>query len=288
MGDKRMMVRAGGFALALLGAAFGTAAMAQDAAKVGASTVVAKVNGTEVTLGHLAALRDQLPAQYQQLPDDVLLPGLLDQVIQQTALAEAGEKLMTKKDELSLENDRRAYLAGLSLQAAVEAAVTEDALKLAYDAKYKDVALGKEYKAAHILVETEELIKELKAKIDAGEDFAELARLNSMDGSAQGGGDLGWFGLGTMVKPFEDVVVALEEGAISEPLQTQFGWHLVKLEETRVASAPTFEEVKAELASEVEQSTVEAAIQASTSEANVIRTEGIDLSVIKSETFFQN
>lgn len=288
MGDKRMMVRVGGFALALLGAAFSTAAMAQEPAKVDASTVVVTVNGAEVTLGHLAALRDQLPAQYQQLPDDVLLSGLLDQVIQQTALAQAGEKLVTKKDELSLENDRRAYLAGLSLQAAVESAVTEDALKAAYDKKYKGVDLGKEYKAAHILVESEDLIKEIKAKIDAGEDFAELARAHSMDGSAQGGGDLGWFGLGTMVKPFEDAVVALEDGKVSEPLQTQFGWHLVKLEETRVATAPAFEAVQAELIAELEQSTVEAAIEAATKDANVIRTEGIDLSAIKSDTLFQD
>lgn len=281
------MVRASGLALALLGAAWGGIASAQDAAKVDASTVVATVNGAEITLGHLSALREQLPAQYQQLPDDTLFNGLLDQVIQQTALSQLGDKLVTKRDELSLENDRRAYVAGLALQDAVKTAVTDEALQQAYDAKFKGVDLGKEYKAAHILVETEEKAKELKEKLDGGADFAELAKENSTDGSAAGGGDLGWFGLGMMVKPFEDAVVALEPGKIGGPLQTQFGWHLIKLEETRVASAPTFEEVKDELAKELEQSTVEKAIEDATKGATVVRTEGIDPAAFKSDTLFK-
>lgn len=279
-----MKLRAGGLALAVLGAAWALPATAQEAA-----TVVATVNGTEITLGHLAALRAQLPAQYQQLPADVLFRGLLDQVIQQTALSQEAEKLVTRRDELTLENDRRAYLAGLVLQDAVKGAITDETVQAAYDAKYKNAEPGLEYNAAHILVKTEEEAKKLKDDLDKGADFAELARQHSTDGAAAGGGSLGWFGPGMMVKPFEDAVAALKAGEIGGPLQTQFGWHLIKLNETRAAEAPKFEEVREELAAELEQAAVDARIKAATDGATVTRSaDGIDPAVLNSPTLFGN
>lgn len=279
-----MKLRAGGFALALLAAAWAVPATAQDAA-----TVVATVNGTQITLGHLAALRAQLPAQYQQLPADVLFRGLLDQVIQQTALSQSAEKLVTKRDELTLENDRRAYLAGLVLQDAVKGAITDEAIQAAYDAKYKNAEPGMEYNASHILVKTEEEAKKLKDDLDKGADFAELARQHSTDGAAAGGGSLGWFGPGMMVKPFEDAVVALKAGEIGGPLQTQFGWHLIKLVETRAAQAPALDDVREELAAELEQAAVEARIAAATEGATVTRsTDGLDPALLDSPTLFAN
>lgn len=279
-----MKLRAGGFALALLGAAWTVPATAQDAA-----TVVATVNGTEITLGHLAALRAQLPAQYQQLPADVLFRGLLDQVIQQTALSQSAEKLITRRDELTLENDRRAYLAGLVLQDAVKGAITDEAIQAAYDAKYKNAEPGMEYNASHILVKTEEEAKKLKDDLDKGADFAELARQHSTDGAAAGGGSLGWFGPGMMVKPFEDAVVAMKAGEIGGPLQTQFGWHLIKLVETRAAEAPALDDVREELAAELEQAAVEARIAAATEGATVTRsTDGLDPALLDSPTLFAN
>ncbi len=279
-----MKLRAGGLALAVLGAAWALPAAAQDAA-----TVVATVNGTEITLGHLAALRAQLPAQYQQLPADVLFRGLLDQVIQQTALSQEAEKLVTPRDELTLENDRRAYLAGLVLQDAVKGAITDEAVQAAYDAKYKNAEPGLEYNAAHILVKTEEEAKKLKDDLDKGADFAELARQHSTDGAAQGGGSLGWFGPGMMVKPFEDAVAALKAGEIGGPLQTQFGWHLIKLNETRAAEAPPLDEVRDELAAELEQATVEARIKAAIDGATVTRTvDGLDPALLNSPALFGN
>jgi peptidyl-prolyl cis-trans isomerase C len=144
-------------AILALSAALALPAQAQDA-----GTVVATVNGTEITLGHVIALREQLPPQYQSLPDDVLYKGLLDQLIQQTALEQAvGEPSL--RDRLALENDRRGYLSGVALQSVVQAAVTEEALQAAYDARFKDAAPQMEYNAAHILVESEEKANELKA-----------------------------------------------------------------------------------------------------------------------------
>jgi peptidyl-prolyl cis-trans isomerase C len=250
-----------------------------------AATVVATVNGTEITLGHMIVLRDSLPAQYQSLGDDVLFKGILDQLIQQAALEQSMEGKLTTRDRLALENDRRGYLSGAALQAVVAAAVTEESLQAAYDARFKDAAPQTEYNAAHILVETEEQAADLKTQIDGGADFADLARQHSGDGAAANGGDLGWFGLGMMVKPFEDAVVTLQPGQVGGPIQTQFGWHLVLLKETRIAAAPTLDEVREELAAEIERTAVEAHLQSLTAAATVTRPgEGIDPAALRDLT----
>lgn len=254
--------------------------MAQDA-----STVVATVNGTEITLGHMIALREQLPAQYQSLPDDVLFKGIMDQLVQQTALAQSvGEPSL--KDRLALENDRRGYLSGVALQGVVASAVTDEALQAAYETKFKDAAPQMEYNAAHILVDSEEKANELKTELEAGADFAELAKANSTDtGSGANGGDLGWFGLGMMVKPFEDAVVSAEIGKVVGPVQSQFGYHLILVKESRVAAAPTLDEMRDELASEIEQAAVQAHIKDLTDKAEVTRPgEGLDPALLRDAT----
>lgn len=251
-------------------------------AEVTADTVVATVNGTEITIGHMIAVRETLPPDYLALPDDVLFNGILDQMIQQVALSQEAEGSITRRDELLLENERRAYLAGAALDEVAGGAVSEDALKAAYDERFADAEPQKEFNAAHILVETEEAAQELKDKIDAGADFTELAREASTGPSGPNGGELGWFGLGMMVKPFEDAVLALEPGQVSGPVQTQFGWHVVKLNETRLAETPTLDEVRDELGAELRQKAVEAKLAAVTEAADVTRSaEGIDPTVIK-------
>ncbi|SNX72281.1 peptidyl-prolyl cis-trans isomerase C [Cereibacter ovatus] len=249
-----------------------------------ADTVVATVNGQNITLGHMIALRAGLPEQYQGLPDDALFKGILEQLVQQAALSQAIEGSVTKRDLLSLENERRGFLSAVALRKVVEAAVTDEALQAAYDARFADAAPQTEYNASHILVETEEKAKGLKAEIDGGADFAQLAQEHSSDGAAANGGSLGWFGLGMMVKPFEDAVVAMKPGEVAGPLQTQFGWHLVKLNETRIADAPTLDEMRDELASQIEQEAVNSHIEAVTAKATVTRPgEGIDPAVLRKE-----
>jgi len=257
-------------------------AAAQDAS---ADTVVATVNGTAITLGHMIVLRASLPEQYQALPDDVLFRGILDQLIQQVALEQSLAGKITRRDELALENSRRGYLSGVALEGVVAAAVTDTALQAAYDAKYAGAGGQTEYHAAHILVDTQEKAAALKAEIDGGADFAELARANSTDGAAESGGDLGWFGPGMMVKPFEDAVLAMKPGEVAGPVQTQFGWHLIKLAETRIASAPPLDQVRDELATEIEKTAVAAAIDALTAAATVTRPgEGIDPAALKDQS----
>lgn len=236
-----------------------------------AATVVATVNGTDITLGHMIALRETLPEQYKALPDDVLFKGILDQLVQQEALAQSLTTL-APKDQLVLDNERRGYVSGLVLQQAISAAVTDEALQAAYDARFADFKGQTEYNAAHILVADEARAKELKAELDGGADFAELARANSTDtGSGANGGDLGWFGMGMMVKPFEEAVVAAEVGKVAGPVKSDFGWHLILVKETRIAEKPTLEEMRAELAAEVEQQAIKAEVDRLMATATVTR-----------------
>lgn len=251
-----------------------------------ARTVVASVNGSDITLGQVIALRETLPQEYQALADDVLFKGILEQLIQQTALSQSQEDKLTARDEVMISNQRRTYISGAALQAVVAEAVTDATIQAAYDAKYNGAAPLIEYHASHILVATEEQAKDLKAQLDGGADFAELASANSTDGSAAGGGDLGWFGPGMMVKPFEDAVIALQPGQVSAPVQTQFGWHLILLAETRNAAAPPLADVSAELSAELQRLAIEAHVTAVTEAATVTRVEGIDPTVVRSQTLF--
>lgn len=254
-------------------------ALAQDTT---AETVVATVDGTDITLGHMIALRASLPAQYQSLPDDVLFNGILDQLIQQTTLQQS-IKDIKKADQLAMDNDRRGYLSGVALQDVVAGAVTDAALQTAYDAKYTNATPGKEFNAAHILVEEEAKATEIMTALQDGGDFATLARENSIDtGSGANGGDLGWFGLGMMVKPFEDAVVGAEVGKIIGPIQSDFGYHLILVKETRAQAAPTLDDVRDELAADIERIAVETHIKALTDAATITRPgEGIDPALLK-------
>ncbi|MCU9848149.1 peptidylprolyl isomerase [Defluviimonas sp. WL0024] len=260
------------------------------AAEPSAETVVATVNGVDITLGHMIALRESLPPQYLQLDDETLFNGILDQIIQQAALAEAAEADMDTRDELFLDNQRRSYLAGTTLEETAASAVTDEAVQSLYDEKYANTDPGTEYNAAHILVATEDEAKAIKAELDGGADFAVIAKEKSTDrGSAEAGGDLGWFGVGMMVKPFEDAVLAMEAGTVSDPVQSDFGWHLIKLNETRAATAPTIEDVRAELESELQGSAVEAKVTELTEAAKVEKmVEGIDPAILKNTALIEN
>ena len=237
-----------------------------------ADTVVASVNGTDITLGQMIVLRGTLSEQYQALPDDVLFKGILEQLIQQALLEQSLGDKISKRDLIAADNNKRGYLSGVALQAVIKAAVTDDALKAAYDARFKDAAPKTEYHAQHILVATEDEAKAIKTELDGGADFAELAKTKSTDtGSGANGGDLGWFGLGAMVKPFEDAVIAAKVGEVTAPIKSDFGWHLIKVTETRIAAAPPLDDLRDELAAEIEQKAIEAHLKTLTDAATITR-----------------
>jgi peptidyl-prolyl cis-trans isomerase C len=247
-----------------------------------AGTVVATVNGTQITLGQMIALRETLPEQYQSLPEDVLFKGIMDQLVQQEVLRQSVTDL-SPRDTASIENDLRGYVSGVAIQSIVQTAVTDEALQAAYDARFKDSVPQTEYNASHILVETQEAADKLKADLAAGADFAELAKANSTDtGSGAAGGDLGWFGLGMMVKPFEDAVIAAKVGEVAGPVQSDFGWHLILVKETRVAANPPLDQIRDELAAEIENAAVEAKLAELQGAAAITREgEGIDPAILK-------
>ena len=263
-----------------LAAAVALPVAAQD--EPGLDTVVATVNDTEITLGHMIVARASLPQQYQQLPEDVLFKGLLDQLVQQTALADSFTGELPPRVTLSLENETRSLTAGEAIEGVMAKPVSDEELQAAYDAQYSDAEPEPEFNASHILVETKEEADAIKTELDGGADFAELAKEKSTGPSGPGGGSLGWFGPGMMVPAFEETVAGMEAGSVSEPVETQFGWHVIKLNETRTAEAPALEGVREELETQIRQTKVQEAIESLTEAAEVDRSaaEGIDPSVL--------
>lgn len=248
---------------------------ATDTGTPGADTVVATVGETDITLGHMIALRERLPQQYAQLPDEALFEGILTQLINQEALS-AQADASSRRTELVLDNERRAMLANMVLNSAAEDAVTEEAVQAAYDEAYSGGPTT-EWNASHILVETQEEAQAVKAELEEGADFAEVARERSVGPSAPNGGALGWFGPGMMVPEFEQAVSGLEPGAVSETFETQFGWHVATLNEVREQEPPALEEVRGQLAEQIQQEAIEAAVTAATEEVEVERRDLSDL-----------
>lgn len=244
--------------------------------------VVATVNGTDITLGHVIVAFSTLPAQYQQLDPNVLLPGIVDQLVRQAALAQSFEGEPSLAARLALENEERSLMAGEAVEIVMQDAVTEEAVQETYGALYANGSAGEEYNASHILVETEEEAQAIIEELNGGADFATLAQEKSTGPSGPSGGALGWFGPGRMVPDFEAAVIALEVGAISSPVETQFGWHVIKLNETRLLDAPTLEEVREEIELEIRQQAVSEHIDALVDAADIVRPDlsGLDPAAI--------
>lgn len=252
--------------LALFGA---NAAYAEDPAL---NTVIATVDGVEITFGQMLVTRAELPEQYQQLPADVLWDGILTQLIQQELLAAQVEE-MPERVQISLRNQERSLLAGERISDIAEAAISEEALQAAYEARFANATPTYEYNASHILVETEAEALAVIARLDDGADFAETAKEISTGPSGPNGGELGWFGAGMMVAEFEAAVVALNVGEVSGPVQTQFGWHVVKLNDSRIQEAPPLDAVREELISQVQTEALESALADLEQSATITRPE---------------
>lgn len=272
-----------------LSAAVFAVCAAFPAAAQDADTVVATVNGTEITLGQMIMARTTLPEQYQALPDEVLFNGILDQIIQQSVLAQTAEGELSARIKIALENEQRALLAADVIESILTDAVTDEALQQAYEETFATAEPAREWNASHILVETEEEAAALVERLNAGESFADLAQEASSDSSAANGGELGWFTSGMMVPEFEAAVIALEVGEISAPVQTQFGWHVVTMNDTRLRDVPPLEQVADQLRPQLEREAVQARLDELTAAAKVER-PGADLdpSLIKNLDLLRN
>ncbi|WP_439105277.1 peptidylprolyl isomerase, partial [Celeribacter marinus] len=159
------------------------------AQEISADTVVATVNGSSITMGNVIAARGTLPEQYQTLPVDELFTGILEQMIQQEVLRQSvGEP--NKALQIQMQNETRAIFAGAALEEMAERAMTDEAIEAFYNETYASAEPSREYRAAHILVETEDEAKALLVDLDGGVDFADLARQKSTGPSGPNGGDL--------------------------------------------------------------------------------------------------
>ena len=251
--------------------------------------VVATVNGEEITLGHMLVLSAQLPQEYNQLPDDVLFDAVLDQLVRQAAIAQGLEGGLSTASELALENQRRTFMATETLNARVDAEITEEKIQAAYDADYASAEPEPQFNASHILVPTEEEALEVKALLDGGADFAETAKEKSTGPSGPSGGELGWFGKGMMVEPFEAAVLEMAAGDVSGPVQTQFGWHIIKVNETGTVPIPPLEHVRSEIEERLNQAFVESLIAEYSEAAEIVKPEtAIDPAVIRDIGLLEN
>ena len=208
---------------------------------------VAVVNGKSISKSEFDLYVENVARQSKREIAEEEKSQLLDQFISMKLAADAAEKEGIVKDEKvndQLALARMNVIVDAGLQKWLEAhPVTDEELRPEYEAQVAQ--MPREYHARHILVDDQAKAEALTKDLKAGGDFAKLAAKNSKDPSGKSGGDLGWFTLDTMVKPFADAVSALQPGQMTDqPVQSQFGWHVIKLEESRATAAPPFEEVK--------------------------------------------
>ena len=212
--------------------------------------VLAKVNGAEIKKSDVTMAEEELgPSLAQMDPatkDENVLSFLIDMKIVSKA---AEDKKIADNEEFKkrLAFARNRLLMDSLLANEGKAATTPDAMKKVYDEAAKQITGEQEVRARHILVETEDEAKAVKAELDKGADFAELAKKKSKDPGSADGGDLGFFTKEQMVPEFSAVAFSLEPGKISDPVKSQFGWHIIKVEEKRNRKAPDFEQVKAQI-----------------------------------------
>ncbi|OYY74856.1 MAG: hypothetical protein B7Y40_02585 [Gammaproteobacteria bacterium 28-57-27] len=233
-------------------------AASTTAAPVEQKDVLAIVNGDTITVEEFNAIKLQLPPQAQASDEQVL-----NQLIELKALAQKAEADGLAKEaaiQSEIERAKESILANhLVKRMMKDMKFTDEQLKKEYDELVTKLPKKQEMKAAHILVENEEQAKEIQKKVNEGGDFAELAKANSIDpGSKDQGGDLGWFEAGMMVPEFSAAAAALKPGETTkEPVKSQFGWHIIKLEETRDVPPPAFEAVKPQVENMMQQKAVE-------------------------------
>jgi peptidyl-prolyl cis-trans isomerase C len=222
---------------------------------------LAVVNGKPVPSSRADVMVKQMATQGQQ--DSPQLRAMVkEELINREILIQEADKLglgSTAEVKNQLELARQSIVIRALVTDYIKKNPVKDAdLKAEYD-KFKGQAGDKEYRARHILVEKEDDAKAIIAKLKGGAKFEELAKQSKDPGSAANGGDLDWASPASFVKPFSDAMVALQKGQVTEaPVKTQFGYHVIKLEDVRAAKVPAFEEVKPQIAEQLQQQKLQA------------------------------
>ena len=222
--------------------------LATPACSQASDPVVAKVNGVEIKASDLAIAEEEIGQNMPPMPAEGKREYLVRYVSDMILVAKAAEDKKVADDtefKRRLAYVRNKLLMESLLHAEAKAAVTDTAMKQVYDDATKQMSGEQEVRARHILVETEDEAKAIAAELKKGTDFAELAKQKSKDpGAAAEGGDLGYFTKEQMVPEFSETAFRLDKGALSDPVKSQFGWHIIRVEDKRERPVPPFEQVK--------------------------------------------
>src|ERR1700710_2492696 len=215
-----------------------------------ANPVLAKVNGAEIRASDVALAEEELGPSLAQMDPATKKENVLSFLIDMKIVSkEAEDKKIADRDDFKtrLAFARNRLLIDNLLAVEGKAATTDENMKKVYEDAAKQITGEQEVHARHILVETEDQAKKIEDELKKGADFAELAKKESKDPGASDGGDLGFFTKDQMVPEFSAAAFALEPGKVSDPVKTQFGWHVIKVEEKRTRKAPDFEQVKPQI-----------------------------------------
>jgi peptidyl-prolyl cis-trans isomerase C len=212
--------------------------------------VVARANGVDIHQSDLATAADEVGSNMPPMAEDKKRDYLITYLADVIVLAQAAQQQKLSDDpdvkrQLAFAHDK--VLMEALLQKAGKAAQTDDAMHKVYDQAVKQMPNEQEVHARHILVPTEQEAKDIEAQLKKGADFATLAKQKSKDPGASNGGDLGWFTKSQMVPAFADAAFKLDKGQISDPVHTQFGWHIIEVMDKRIKPTPTYDEVKDQL-----------------------------------------
>lgn len=222
--------------------------IAQTAKAQAQDKVIAKVNGKAITEADMQLAEAEIGNELGSIPPEARRRVILEYVIENQLFADAAEAAKLGSGaafEERMNYWRRRALREYYFEAELKNSVSDADAKKFYDQQVGNAKAQEEVRARHILVENEELAKQLQERIGKGEDFVALAKEHSKDpGSKDDGGDLGYFSKGQMVPVFEETAFALKPGQVSAPVKSQFGWHIVKVEDRRQRGAPPFEAIK--------------------------------------------
>ena len=265
----------------------GIHAFAED--DVDPDQVLATVNDTEITLRHVIATRIGLPPEYNQYDPSVLFNSILDELVRQTLLMQSIIDEKNPGIQAMIDNEIRTILSQEASNRAMSFNPSSETILQLYNTKYPEDQVKSEYHASHILLDDLDKAKEVKTLLDSGADFAEMAMDHSTGPSGPSGGDLGWFREGTMVTSFFEAVTELQPGNISNPVESQFGWHLIKLHESRELPRPLLNVVINDLRNELRFNELQRQIvkYSESSQVEIADTSNIDPEIISNAEFLR-
>ena len=237
--------------------------------------IVATVDGKPIFLSEIIGMAQRLPEQYRKMSLEAVYPSLLTRAIDSKLVTLEGRRSKFSEDpdvKKRLREVEDQIISEIFLTKTIGSQVTEEALKKIYSETKSGMASGDQIKARHILLDSEENAAEIIKKLQAGGEFAKLASEYSTGPSAASGGDLGWFGEGQMVPEFSKAAFALNPGDIvTKPVKTQFGWHIILVEDRKVSAPPSFDEAKEQLASNMSQRLLKQLIETLRAKSKIVR-----------------